>query len=1234
MLYHVLGIIFSASFILLLTRNHNKLFKFIAIIYPLIGAILLCNTNDNQLFSAFGIHFIMKFGESNKLIAIAFMLVTLVANLYSCSQDRKAEVIIGGVYCGAAIIYLVAGDFISMFLALELMMIAATMLIFINSTRESLRAARQYFLTHFLSSSLILIGISYIITNTGSTEIILLTDLINTGDPAFLIYALMFIGYLINVACFPFSSWLINCYPNSSSSSFLYLITFSTKVSIVTIIKLFTGFEALKFFGIIMILYGGIYACIENNLRRLFCYLIVAQLGVMLIEIGIGSSYSIFGVLSYLPVHILYSTLFGLTLAILLDEAKVIYCSQLARIKNLQLVIALVVAILMMVNFPFTASFMSKLISASSITLDDSYYLVMLLNIMLFIALPLREYFSSSKKLDIKLTMQSYASLYYTLAIAAAVSVFIIREYLSLSAEQIEQIALPLKILKQTLIMTIGIILALTIKIRRRSTISTISLLENYLLLASKGFSVRPFYKNGKSELYIMTRQLIAAKLPRLNNQQTAIFMVFSLLIALILIINNMFTNQGENNMNQPIAEKTPYSYNINDQTINDEYAWLRDKNWPAVKNDKILKYLAAENLHFEQFFLPLVSEKEQIFEELKGRIKLEDQSTYTKKDDYYYYTRTEKDKEYAIYCRKFGSPDAKEEVLLNVNKLAAGKNFTQLGAFTVSPDHKLIAYSVDFAGNEKYNIKVFDLERKEYLVDEIAGVSSSIVWHENIAGFFYAPLDENLRHNKVKFHQLGTGYRQDTLIFHETNQLYQLSVSKSSSRQYLIINSGDHGSNEVYVISMQDTNFSPQLIRKAQDNIFYDIEHNGDYFYIKTNHKAKNFQLVRVNTDRFATASWEEYIPEEQEKYLAGFDITENYLILNYSYNALPLVKVKHLATRKEKIIKFPDEAFDAEAFSTNFAENDIRVSYSSLARPSTIYSYDFTSDRLATLKVQEIPSGFNPAEYMVERIFASNEGVKVPITLFYKKSLFKKNGSNPLYLYGYGSYGIGMPVAFRNSAVSLANRGFVFAIAHIRGGNELGHDWYEAAKFLTKKRTFDDFIKSTEHLIKTGYTSKGNIVICGGSAGGLLIGAVINEKPDLFKAAIVHVPFVDLLNTMLDESLPLTLGEFKEWGNPKDPVYFEYMKSYSPYDNIKPQNYPTLMVTAGLSDPRVGYWEAAKWVARLRATKTDNNTLILKTNMGAGHRGASGRFDFLKEAAEDLVFIFKVFGVIASET
>ncbi|AAU03752.1 S9 family peptidase [Rickettsia typhi] len=682
--------------------------------------------------------------------------------------------------------------------------------------------------------------------------------------------------------------------------------------------------------------------------------------------------------------------------------------------------------------------------------------------------------------------------------------------------------------------------------------------------------------------------------------------------------------------MKPPIANKQNYSFEIHKQTIKDDYNWLRDPNWPNVEEAKILDYLKAENKYTENFFLDLKKDKKKIFEELKGRIKLDDESVYIKKKDYYYYHRVERDKNYPIYCRKHNSLKATEEIILDVNLLATKGGFTDIGTIAMSPDQNLMAYSVNFTGNEQYNIKIYNLKKQQYLSNEVQDVAPVIIWHARLNGFFYITINENQRWDRVIFHSLDGDITQDRLIFEVKNPIHFISCKKSASHEYIFINSGDHNENEIYVISMQDDSFTPKLVRVAENKVFYEIEHNGNYFYIKTNYKAKNFHIIKVPINNFENANWNDiYIQEEQDKYLKSFDVTQNYLILNYRYNGLPLIKIKQFQDQHENIIHFPDVSFQANSFSTNFEEDNIRIDYSSLARPNTTYSYDFDKNKLIILKSQEIPSGFNPDEYKVERIFADNEGVKVPITLFYKKSLFKKDGSNPLYLIGYGAYGITIPVNFRNIAVTLTNRGFIYAIAHIRGGDDLGHDWYEAAKFLTKKRTFEDFIACSRTLIKEKYTNNHNIVIAGGSAGGMLIGYVLNEKPEMYRAAIAHVPFVDVLNTMLDESLPLTLLEYNEWGNPKEREYFDYIKSYSPYDNVKTQNYPALFITCGISDPRVGYWEPAKWVAKLRKLKTDNNPLLLKINMDTGHQGAAGRFDYLQEITDELVFIFKIFDV-----
>lgn len=712
----------------------------------------------------------------------------------------------------------------------------------------------------------------------------------------------------------------------------------------------------------------------------------------------------------------------------------------------------------------------------------------------------------------------------------------------------------------------------------------------------------------------------------------------------------------SNNMMQPPKAEKIRHKYEMHGLTIEDDYHWLRDPNWPEVKDEKILSYLKSENSYTEEFFKDKKDEINSLFEEFKSRIKLSDQSLPTKSDDYYYYTRTEEDKNYPIFCRKFKNLDTKEEVILDVNNLAAGKDFTKISALSISPDHKLLAYSVDDNGSEKYTIRIKNLETGELLEDKISSTIGNVHWHEDGSGFFYTLISDNWRPKDIKFHKLGNSNDEDILVYHESNDQYTARIFKSSSKEMFFIKSAGHGSESVFFFHMKDKTFSPRLIFSKKENIFYDVDHGHGYLYVLTNDQGPNFRLARIaeselediSAKQGTTANLskklskeennnqqhdkaEEYLKDflkyNDKKYLESFDITKSYVLVNYKNQALPEIFV-HSINGETKEIKFPDNAFEADIYSTNFKEDDIRVSYSSLKRPDSVFFYDFEKDKLELAKQKEIPSGFNPSEYEVERIWAeSKDKTKVPITLFYKKDLFKRNGTNPLFLTAYGSYGISMPVSFRNGAVSLANRGFIYALAHIRGGDDLGFHWYESAKFLNKKRTFEDFIASAKYLIEKKYTSKGNIAISGGSAGGMLIGNVLNQEPELFKAAIANVPFVDVLNTMLDESLPLTPGEFKEWGNPKEKEYFEYILSYCPYNNIKPQEYPHIFVTAGISDPRVTYWEAAKWVAKLREYNTSKNLILLKTNMSSGHMGASGRFDALKEVAEEFTFIFSMF-------
>lgn len=675
-------------------------------------------------------------------------------------------------------------------------------------------------------------------------------------------------------------------------------------------------------------------------------------------------------------------------------------------------------------------------------------------------------------------------------------------------------------------------------------------------------------------------------------------------------------------NNEPPIAKQIPNSYKIGKFTIEDDYSWMRDHEWPLkVENKEIISYLNQENAYARDFFSNFSDLKNQIFEELKGRIKLEDQSYPITKEDYNYYTRTLENADYPIYCRKYNlSNDSNEEIILDVNKLAKGKNFVNVKSVKPSPDNSFLAYAVDYNGDEKYIIKIISLDSRYDIKEEILCASSNIVWKSDNSGVFYVPVDEDLRHTKVMFHNILSKSSNDILIFHEKDILNHVSIENSSSNDFLMINSSGHENNEYHVVEMSDSDFSTRVIIPRSGAIRYSVNHNGSYFYVLTNDCGNNCRLLTVN---IKSLEINEYIKTDDQKYLYSFDISKNYLILNYKNKGLGEVIILNLDTKKSHNYSFPDEAYVANAFCVNFKLDDIRINYSSLGRPNTLYSCNPSTGKLNILKAQEVPSGFDPEEYQVKRLWADNKGTLVPISLIYKKDLFTNDGNNPLYLYGYGSYGISVEPSFRSNIFSIVDRGFVFAIAHIRGGDDLGNDWYESAKFLNKKRTFEDFISCAQYLIDQKYTSAGKVVISGGSAGGMLVGSVVNQRPDLFSSVIAHVPFVDVLNTMLDDSLPLTPGEFKEWGNPKETEYFEYIKSYSPYDNVTNQSYPNFFVTAGLYDPRVGYWEPAKWVAKLRKMKTNDSLIIFNTNMSSGHQGASGRFDYLKEIADDYVFM-----------
>jgi len=680
-----------------------------------------------------------------------------------------------------------------------------------------------------------------------------------------------------------------------------------------------------------------------------------------------------------------------------------------------------------------------------------------------------------------------------------------------------------------------------------------------------------------------------------------------------------------------PVASTIPNVTKHHDDTLTDNYHWLRDHGWPKVTDERVIGYLNEENAYYHEVMDPLKANEDNLYQEILGKIKLDDSSVPVKKDNYFYYTRMEKNSNHAIVCRKKDTLDSPEEIILNVNELAKQSKFFNVEAMAVSPDHNMLAYSYDTSGAERFVVVVKDLRDGSLLTDTIPDVLGDIVWHKNNKGFFYAKLNDNWRTDRIFYHELNTDPKNDKMIFHEEDNKYRVDVSKSASERFVFIVSHAKDNNETWFIDMTAEDLTPKLITKRKDHHLYNVDHHGDNFYILTNDLGKNFRFVSTLITHPEQAAWQEIIPHSSQSYLTRFNLYRDNYVVQSKEGGLTKIKIFSFAGQHPpKTIDFPDPTYQASSVFTNFNDESARIQYSSLNTPDTTYGFDFAARQLKTLKVKEVPAGFDHDAYQSQRIFATSpDGTEVPISLVYKKSAFKGDGSNPLYLYGYGSYGVSIPAGFKPQIIPLLDRGFVFAIAHIRGGDEMGYEWYENAKFLTKKRTFEDFIASAEHLIKTNYTSKGNIVIVGRSAGGMLIGVTVNERPDLFKAAVADVPFVDVLNTMLDESLPLTPPEFKEWGNPKEKDFYHYIKSYSPYDNVKAQNYPHMYVSAGISDPRVTYWEPAKWVAKLREYKTDENLLLLETNMDAGHAGASGRFGLYRDIAKEYNFILKVFGL-----
>ena len=694
-------------------------------------------------------------------------------------------------------------------------------------------------------------------------------------------------------------------------------------------------------------------------------------------------------------------------------------------------------------------------------------------------------------------------------------------------------------------------------------------------------------------------------------------------LFNLILLWIPGFT--AEQDVPHPVAKVISKADTLHGDVRIDNYFWLREKS-----NPEVIKYLEVENEYTEAVMKHTKKFQERLYEELLGRIKETDLSVPEKMDDYYYYSRTEEGEQYPIYCRKKGSPDTKEEILLDQNALAEGSDYFDIGAFEISANHQLLAYSVDTTGSETFTLYVKDLNAGELLKDEIKNIYYHVEWGNDNKTIFYTTLDEARRPYKLYRHILGTVQKEDKMVYHESDEAFYLSISKTRNKEYLIMTLGSITTTEVRYLKADLPKDNFKVIHPRQHGMEYYVAHHGDKFYIMTNDGAKNFKLMEVSVTDPSKKNWKEVIPHRDSVKIDGMDVFRNHLVVYERERGLKKLRISDLINNQVHYVDFPEPVYTFwRNRNPDFNTNLLRFTYTSLVTPKSVFDYNMDAKTRELKKQYEVLGGYDPSGYQSERIFANaSDGTMVPISLVYKKGMVK-DGNNPLFLSGYGSYGASREPRFSSNRLSLLDRGFVYAIAHVRGGGEMGRYWYDEGKLLKKKNTFTDFIACAEHLIAENYTSSDKLVIYGGSAGGLLMGAVTNMRPDLFKVVIADVPFVDALNTMLDSSIPLTVIEYEEWGNPNEREYYDYIKSYSPYDNVKAKDYPNMLITAGLNDPRVQYWEPAKWTAKLRALKTDKNILLLKTKMGEGHMGASGRYDYLKDIAFEYAFVFDLFGI-----
>ena len=675
--------------------------------------------------------------------------------------------------------------------------------------------------------------------------------------------------------------------------------------------------------------------------------------------------------------------------------------------------------------------------------------------------------------------------------------------------------------------------------------------------------------------------------------------------------------------MKRPVAKKYPRELIAHGDVRLDNYYWLNER-----ENPEVISYLEEENHYQEEMMKDTENLQNKLYDEIVDRIKQDDVSYPVKRNGYYYYSRYEEGKEYPVYCRRKECMENPEHIFLDCNEMAKGHHYFDIGAYSVSPNNELLAYSVDTVSRRQYDICFKSLQLSEHdnhIPDVIKNTTGNMVWANDNKTVFYSAKDETLRSCKIMRHKLGDNPDNDELVYFEEDTAFSCFVGKSKSKKYIMIVSESTLSSEVRFLDADNPLGDFKIFQKRQHDHLYGVGHYEDYFYILTNADgAKNFKIMKTSVDKTEKDNWIEIIPHRDDVLVEDFDLFSEFLVMEERNEGLVKIRIMTWDFKTDYYIDFGEPTYTAySAGNPDFDSHLLRYGYNSMTTPASLYEFDMKERKSILLKRQEIVGGYEPADYVTERHFApSHDGVMVPISLVYKKGM-KKDGDNPLVLYGYGSYGSSMDAYFSTARLSLLDRGFVWAIAHIRGGEELGRQWYEDGKLLKKKNTFLDFIYCGKYLVDEGFTSNDKMFAMGGSAGGLLVGAVANMAPEMWRGIIAQVPFVDVVTTMLDETIPLTTGEYDEWGNPNEKDYYDYMKSYSPYDNVERKAYPAMLVTTGLHDSQVQYWEPAKWVAKLREMKTDDNPLYLKTNMDFGHGGASGRFEGIKEVALEYAFI-----------